>query len=314
MLAFGEVRTGLLQHSTPLPAARATEILALVRGLPVRRSDRPTAYAVSPPVLTGVDCALPTGSAAGVRAIGTVASRAVLHGGHVLQGSSQVRLVPGDGIRHRWPYYLARPGVVAAESEVDWRGVAAGIAARVPAPATLDLGAISEFTIAQVNRSSELDARSPLRVAPRTRLRWLMRTADGPATVHFRVESPVLRTVLVTMPEPALDRVAEFCEDLALHDWLLTALLGLIERSRIGAAPRSEVVSRLSVAVDYLIHLWMPAARIRGALAALWHELERDPGFTRQWDVSVRRIRDQLAIGAATRPVQAVPATPETKR
>ena len=31
-------------------------------------------------------------------------------------------------------------------------------------------------------------------------------------------------------------------------------------------------------------------------LLPLWESLERRPGFTRQWDVSVNRIRDQIAV------------------
>lgn len=46
------------------------------------------------------------------------------------------------------------------------------------------------------------------------------------------------------------------------HDWLLTTLLLIIERSRIGALPRGEVARRLTPAVDHLLHLRTPAARI----------------------------------------------------
>jgi hypothetical protein len=39
----------------------------------------------------------------------------------------------------------------------------------------------------------------------------------------------------------------------------------------------------------------MPAARVSQDLLELWDYLERWPGFSRQWRVSVDRIRDQIA-------------------
>lgn len=44
----------------------------------------------------------------------------------------------------------------------------------------------------------------------------------------------------------------------------------------------------------------MPAARLTGDLVGVWQALEARPGFTRQWETLVRRIRDQLSIGAVT--------------
>jgi hypothetical protein len=100
----------------------------------------------------------------------------------------------------------------------------------------------------------------------------------------------------LTVVENDLPAALELCEDLALHDWLLTALLELIERSRIGASPRPQVVDRLRPAIDYLLHLWMPAARLNESMLPLWKSLERQPGFTKQWEASVSRIRDQVAL------------------
>src|SRR5207244_8635773 len=90
--------------------------------------------------------------------------------------------------------------------------------------------------------------------------------------------------------------VTGLCEDLALHDWLLTAILQILDRSRIGALPRGEVVRRLAPAVDHLLHLWMPAARVDRSLLGVWESIERRPGFSRQWRASVDRVRDQVAV------------------
>ena len=88
MLAFGEVQTGLLQNSTAVPASRAAELVDLVLGEPVRRFERPMAYAVSPDRPEGVDCRLPTASGARVHAVGTLLTHAAVVGGHILQGSA----------------------------------------------------------------------------------------------------------------------------------------------------------------------------------------------------------------------------------
>jgi hypothetical protein len=69
----------------------------------------------------------------------------------------------------------------------------------------------------------------------------------------------------------------------------------MIERSRIGGESRAHTVERLRPAIDHLLHLWMPAARVSQDLLELWDYLERWPGFSRQWRVSVDRIRDQIA-------------------
>src|SRR5690606_38426369 len=90
MLLLGEVHTGLLQHSTSLSSSQSERLLAFMRGERVRRFERPIGHVVSPELLTGVDCRLPTASGARVRAVGTVRYRTSLTGGHVLQGSSVV--------------------------------------------------------------------------------------------------------------------------------------------------------------------------------------------------------------------------------
>lgn len=54
----------------------------------------------------------------------------------------------------------------------------------------------------------------------------------------------------------------------------------------------------LSPLVEHLLHLWMPRARVDRSLTAPWESLEQEPGFTRQWQTQVQRIRDQLALQA----------------
>lgn len=306
MLILGEVHTGLLQHSTSLPPPLCRHLLDLVHGEPPRQFERPIAYAVSPDLLAGVDCFLPTSSGSKVRGVGTVIHRAALTGGHVLQGTAVVHIVRGTaGRRLPWPHYLARPGEVETIGKVEGQALVRGFLTAKPARpagARLDLGAISGRLMDVVQAAPELDRAPPFRMA-RTRLRWAAVVSEatggnaGPVDepAVFGIESQHLRTLRLRCEPHQTGAVAQLCEDLARHDWLLTTLLELVERSRIGTGS-PQTIDRLRPAVDHLLHLWMPGARVDPALLAVWEGLDRRPGFTRQWRALVDRIRDQLAL------------------
>jgi hypothetical protein len=307
VLTLGEVHTGLLQNSSAVSPPLSAHLTALVLGERVRCFERPIAYAVSPDVLTGVDSRLATSSGAKARGIGTVVSRAAITGGHVLQSSAVVRMTKsGTDRRLPWSHYLSKPGTVETVGRVDWADLARGFVAPQPSAGCLDLGAICGRVMDTVQASAELDRLPPFRMA-RTRLRWVMTPTElGPAgrmagnpqagSVQFAVEHRTLRTVWLSVDKSDTSVLIALCEDLALHDWLLTTLLELVERSRIGATSPAQVVSRLRPAVDHLLHLWVPAARLDESVAHFWDNLERRPGFSRQWHASVNRIRDQIAI------------------
>jgi hypothetical protein len=302
MLLLGEVHTGLLQHSTSLPSPLCRHILGLVHGEPVRQFERPIAYAVSPDLLAGVDCHLPTSSGAKVRAIGTVIHRAALIGGHVLQGSTVARVTTGEaGRRLPWPHYLARPGAIETIGTADQDDLLPGFLAAQPAGARLDLGAIAGRVMDAVQASPELDRNPPVRM-PRVRLRWVAvvpdrsGSADSQEAAAFSIEGARLRTLRLGCHPHQMDAVVRLCEDIALHDWLLTALVDIVERSRIGTGSRWHTINRLRPAIDHVLHLWMPGARVEPAVVGLWDSLERHPGFSRQWLALVSRIRDQVAL------------------
>lgn len=297
--ALGEVHTGLVQHSAALSAAECERVLRLLQGERVHTFERPIAYAVSPPLLTGVDCPLPTSSGASPRGVGSVAARVAITGGRVLQGSAVAHLVRAPANRRLpWAHYLARPGRVEAIGKFATAALVDGFLA-TPGPSTLDLAALAGRSIDTIQAARELDRRPPLRTA-RVRLRWAALISTEPAAgaelVRFTVEPGHRRTVLLRTPPDLLGAVGEFCADLALHDWLLSTLLGLVERSQIGARPGPEVVERLRPAVEHLLHLWMPAARTDPVTLPLWESLERRPGLERQWRATTDRIRDQLAL------------------
>jgi hypothetical protein len=302
MLMLGEVSTGLLRNSISVPPRVADDILMLRRDQPVRASSRPIGYAVSQDLLTGVDCRLSTGAESGPRCIGTVRSHAAMTGGRVLQGSAYVTVAQSRHNRRLpWSYYLSLPGTVEVIGTARLPDVAAGFAATAN-NGGLDLGSIGARVMNEVHQSRSLDGRVPFKMA-RTTLRWivaptLLPLGDGPP-VQFTVDEGNRRTVLLRLDlEPSdgtAERLVELCEDLALHDWLLTALETLIERSQIGSGSPEQIVDRLKPAIDQLLHLWMPAARTDPALGELWQSLERRPGFTLQWRAGVDRVRDQLA-------------------
>ncbi|WP_181799318.1 SCO2521 family protein [Kitasatospora acidiphila] len=291
-MLLGEVRTSLLQHSVELSRPAARDLLQLRHGERVVSSTRPNQQVRSAGLLTGVDCKLPTGSRRTVRGVGTVLAQAVLTEGRLLQSSARVRIGErGTGQRRPWGHYLARPGTIEPTGPVADEDLMDGFLG-APSPGWLDLSAIADRLLADVQTRGRLDGRAPLE-SSRTRLLWT--AALGPPAAHFTIENDTLRTLRLTLERVDPVAVAAFCEDLALHDWLLTTLLQLIERSGLGSASGAEPTRVLRPAVNHLLHLWMPGARLTGVLAQAWESLETSPGLTRQWAAAVQRVRDHLA-------------------
>jgi hypothetical protein len=305
-IVLGEVHTGLLQTSTSLPPSVCGRLLSLVRSEQVRQFERPIAHAVSPDLITGVDCRLPTRSETKVRAVGTVVSSAAITGGRVVQSAAMVRVSPAPVARRQpWSHYLARPGRLEMIGSAKPADIVGGFIGSKVNTVNLDLSALSARRLDEVQTSAPLDRKPPFR-AGRTRLRWAATIVaePGPRAPEFTVELDQLRTLRLSCTAEEVPAVSEFCLDLALHDWLLTTLVHLMARSRIGAEPSAQVVGRLRPAVDHLLHLWMPAARATDAGLGLWEIVERRPGLSRQWGACVDRIRDQMALAtiAAWRP------------
>ena len=297
-LVLGEVHTALLQSSAALPVNASERLVRLIGGEKIRRFERPITHVASPGVLTGVDCRLATRDGAKVRAIGTVASRVAITGGHVLQASSRLRLEPSTERRRlNWSHYLARPGraeVIA--KRLDAADLALGFVQVDDDPAVLDLASVSTRLVDEVQKSPALDRKAPLR-AGRTKLRWAAVVTEGDEQgLALVVESGGVRTLVVQCRAVDVDTIGDFCDDVALHDWLLTTLLHVIDGSRIGIDDHRKVVSRLRPAVEHLLHLWMPGARLGEATAELWRSLDNRPGMSRQRRSCVDRIRDQLAL------------------
>lgn len=263
----------------------------------MRTSERPVAHAVSPELFDGVDCLLPAGRGTKVRGIGTVTSRALVTGGRVLQGSVFTRVDRGEFDRRLpWSHYLGRPGVVETIGQFDAPDVMTGFFGDKVTSSTLDLRALGERVIAGVQNSDRLDQRIPFR-SRRTRLRWAVRVDRSRASrAEFIVANDALRTFSMDADGDAGPEMIEFFEDLALHDWVLSTVVHIVDRSNIGSADGPQTLARLRPAIDHLMHLWMPGALVAESMRPLWESLERWPGFTKQWQASVTRIRDQLAV------------------
>ncbi|MER7191627.1 SCO2521 family protein [Streptomyces flaveolus] len=303
VLACGEVRTCLLPTRQALDIRAAAQLLGLRADERVLLSERPNLYARSPDTLTGVDCHLPSANGARIRAVGTVVARAALTEGRVLQTSAHFRVpAAGPDQRRPWGHYLVRPGVVEPLGRLPREAVAQGVLGG-GRHGDLDVGLIADGLLTRLLRHPLLDHRPPLRSRP-TRLRWAALPAapgEGPSIERFTLAEDELRTVLLRVPEDTVGGdLAALCDDLALHDWLLTTLVRMLDGIRLGAGPEHgfAVVEALRPAVNHLLHLWMPRARVPQELAALWDPLEERPGFTRQWRTLVQRIRDQLTLHA----------------
>jgi len=307
-LAVGEIRTGLLRNSTALPRSAVAELLDLVPGEPVRQSERPIAHSLSPDVVNGVDCQIATRAGGRVRAVGTILTHAAIVGSRVLQTSSYTRIdSSGSQRRLQWSHYTAQPGRIETIARAEQGDLATGYLAHGQQPDCLDLGAVSERLARRLQSSAVLDGRQPLRFQW-TRLRWAACYGlnDGTAkpSAQFELVDDTVRDLIMRIPLPpaapgggvSLDAVLELCRDLALHDWVLTTLTRRIEHADPGSDDHERAVAEFGPVIDHLLPLWMPGARVADELAAVWDGFERRPGFTRQWEAAVSRVRDQLAL------------------
>lgn len=300
VLACGEVRTCMLPTRQALDEPASVRLLRLRADERVRVSRRPTRFAVSADILTGVDCALPTSTGIRVRAVGTVTTRALLIEGRVLQSAASFSLpAAGTDRRQPWGYYLVRPGCLVPLGRLPEKPIADGFLAG-GRPGQLEARSIADGVLARITRHPLLDHDAPLTAAD-TSLRWTAMTAaagEEPSCL-FTVADEGLRTVELRLPRGVpLIAAAELCNDLALHDWLLTTVVDKLDGLRVGPDGGRAVLKVLRPLVDHLLHLWMPGARVERALHVVWDRLEETPGYSRQWEALTRRIRDQLALHA----------------
>ncbi|KPM51179.1 hypothetical protein ACG83_37045 [Frankia sp. R43] len=324
----GEVRTTLLQNSHQVNADTVARLLDLDPGGRVRTASRPYSHAISPDLRTGVHCPLVTGSGAAADGIGTVLARASLTGGTILQASARAHLVRATSERRLpWSHYIADPGVIEVSGRSGGQdlvsgflGDMAGAPIRDRSHAALDLGSVGSRLLDRIQRMPYID-RSPMLRARRTRLRFAViwqppdeAVPERPAPdIEFVVHDESLRTLCLYLPPTTHDLadIVAACENLALHDWLLSTVAALVENSRIGADPASAVVARIRPTIDHLLHLWMPAAGVAQNLSEIWAALEHSPGFSRQWASLCGQIQNQLLLAILEGPRAVGPGGPQ---
>ncbi|MCU7728693.1 SCO2521 family protein [Actinoplanes sp. KI2] len=292
VLVVGEVDTGLLRGRDPSSSDDdGRSLVELVAGERVLVHTRPRSYVRSPERPVGVDCALGP-----VRGIGTALQRAAITDNEVVQGSAYATIVPSAHTARRpWSHYLAQPGRIETLGKPRWDAIADALGSPDRAPAALDLGAVAQRATNEVQSATRGGPEDSFRAA-RSRLRWVARPGRSLSGVHFEVHDRRLRLLRFTAGECDADRLAAACEDIALHDWLLSTLIESVRKSAAGLRPRADTLRRLGPAVDHLLHLWMPAARADELTEAMWTVLERRAGFTRQWTTLATRIRDQFSV------------------
>ena len=310
-LTIGEVHTGLLMTSAAVSADASAMLLDILPGGSVRTRQRPVRYAWSPEILTGVDCLAPLVGRREVRLVGTPATWVSLTDGHILQAGTYASFHrEPTGRRRPWAHYLAQPGVLEVLGTTSDASLAEGFLAGSATAMALDIGAVSMRTLAAIQRSQHLDHHPPFR-SRRTRLRWSAEAADSGQEMVFTLGADGLRTVRLRSEEDSPRALAEFCADLALHDWLLSVLADLVDRAMARSRPAAELVGMLRPAIDHLVHAWMPSAHASKTLAGIWQEFDLRSGFSLQWQKTVERIRDQLSVGImeALRPLTEIPGS-----
>ncbi|WP_194819751.1 SCO2521 family protein [Nocardia sp. XZ_19_385] len=300
LVVLGEIRTCLLPHSTALDGEATDELLALVPGASVRRRERPGPLAFSPSKAIGVDCHLAWGSTDSVRIVGTVASTAVLVGGRLSQMSSHTTVVRApQRKRQPWSHYTSQIGVTEVigklpiPPDADQELIAGYRTA--PSPTTLDLSSVCARQLGDLHRSPQLDQRPPLR-APTTRLRWTAQIGGnaGPA-VSFRVEEELTRTanVIVRAPDEIPDAL-RFCQDVAVHDWLLTVIDAKVLAAE--GLSHGQQVAVLAPILEHLAHLWMPGAHVPSTMRSQWRDLQAEANFTKQWTTRVEQVERRIEV------------------
>ncbi|WP_280268965.1 SCO2521 family protein [Nocardia wallacei] len=302
LVVLGEVRTCLLPSAAARTPAEGGGLLALMPGRAVRWRERPGTLAVSPTTAVGIDCDLTLGEQV-ARVVGTVATNVVLAGGRVLQSSARTRVVRAEERRRQtWSHYVSQKGVAEVISRIPERATAgAGLAdGYLDGPGggdILDLASISERLLARIRADARLDQSPPVR-AGTTRLRWAARVGGATApTAALHLDDDVVRSIRLTVrADTDLDAAQRFCEDLAAHDWLLTVLAGALDEADRFASHSRDRMDILAPVLEHLTGLWMPGAHTPAALRTLWKELQTEPGFSRQWNTLVSRLRDSIAV------------------
>jgi len=293
-VVLGTVTTGLLNTSEPLPFDAAQQAMELVPGVKADWGRHPVDQVVSPDLFFGVDCRLAARSGAQPRIIGTARVRGILTAGHILQRSARVDVLL-DASRRRmpWAHYMARTGVAEVINKADSHDVVAGFLRDEPGKSLLDLGNIGAHVMSLLDHVPQIDGRARLKTRTR-RLPWAAQIQeDVEPDGQIDVGQDGVFRARMSLPSALLPQFVEFCEILALHDWLLSALKNAFDRSaRTGRRAESE----LDPALSYLGHVWNPTAHMPAEMRWFWQALEDEAQLSWEWQTTLTRVRDKVTL------------------
>lgn len=295
ILGFGEVRTCLLQNLGTLSPSASVALLQLTPGSPVSKVDRPVRRIVSPEQVTGIDCRLQVAREGRGRAIGTVLSHAVLTNGRILQGTAHVVLTPASSTERReWRHYLRRQGVVEVMGSPRPDNVIDGYLTDVSPPRGLDLASICDRIIEDVQWSSRLNHTTALR-AGTAAVRWAATLAadTGPTVAIAKSDQPNVHVIRLSGAPDDLPMLIRFCEEFALHEWLLTTVQDVIvPRAETDIARDRDPLDTVLFALNELVPLWMPPTHLNSDMKALWEAMESRTHYSRLFERQAARLRD----------------------
>jgi len=294
-LGFGEVRTCLIQNLGTLSPPATVALMQLTPGSPVSKAERPVRRAVSPEQVTGVDCRLQVAREGRGRAIGTVLSHAVVTNGRILQGTAHVALTGATSKERReWRHYLRHQGVVEVLHSPNPHNLIDGYLADTSPARGLDLASISDRIIDEVQQSNTLNHTTALRASTAV-VRWAATLApDARPTVGIaKSDVPNFHVIRLTGAPDDLPMLIRFCEEFALHEWLLTTVQDVIvPRAETAIARDQDPLDSLLFALNELVPLWMPPTYLSPDMKALWEAMESRTHYTRLFERQVARIRD----------------------
>jgi hypothetical protein len=262
----------------------------------VSKVDRPVRRVVSPEQVTGVDCRLQVAREGRARAIGTVLSHAIVTNGRILQGSAHVALMgASSNERREWRHYLQRTGVAEVLGSPKPHNVMDGYLADTSLPARgLDLASISDRIIEDVQGNDKLDHTTALRASTAI-VRWAATLTPGsrPTVGIAKSDVPNTHTIRLEGTPGDLPMLIRFCEEFALHEWLLTTVQDVIvPRAEQEIARNGDPLDSLLFALNQVVPLWMPPTHLSPEMKTLWEAMESRTHYSRLFDRQVARIRD----------------------
>jgi len=303
LIRIGEIRTGLIQNSNMISLDSSIQLLSSLAGVRPTVSQRPIRQVRSAPKFEGVDCFAPSAKGRKAGLVGTVECSASLTGNRIIQTSSTTTITRkvGKHRREQWSYYLANPGMSELGSQFETEELIESFLRTTPQPSVLDLGAIAERRMNEIQSNTTiLDRRPPIR-SSRSIVRWAhfdetVEAAESRFDIHFRIESDLMRTLYVhTMNAPTV-MVDRFCECIAYHDWLLTSVGRRVESIGHWAGQPHDLLPEVSPIIEHLLNLWMPMAHVPLGWSESWRALEESVGFSREWASYVETIRNFVTI------------------